>query len=198
MAAQKTVVILVFDDVEVLDFCGPFEVFSVAGRMLDLRPFRVLLAAERDGPVTARNGLSVNPDHTLADCPPAEILLVPGGQGTRKLMHHKPVVDWVRKRAADAELTLSVCTGALLLAKAGLLDGLEATTHHGALDLLRETAVDARVLDGVRYVDDGPVITSAGIAAGIDMSLHVVSRLCGEKVAVEAARHMEYPWTDSD
>jgi transcriptional regulator GlxA family with amidase domain len=195
MNTQRTVVTLVFDDAEVLDFCGPFEVFSVAGRDQDPRPFRVVLAAERRGPVRARNGLSVNPDCTLADCPRPDVLLVPGGQGTRKLMHHAAVVNWVRDRAAEAELLLSVCTGALILAQAGLLDGLEATTHHGALDLLRKTTPGVLVREGVRFVDNGPVITSGGIAAGIDMSLHVVGRLLGTEVAAETARYMEYPWS---
>jgi transcriptional regulator GlxA family with amidase domain len=197
MAAQRTVAILVFDDAEVLDFCGPFEVFSVTGRDRDPRPFRVVLAAENRGPVLARNGLSVNPDHTLADCPRAELLLVPGGQGTRKLMHNAAVVEWVRDRAPEAELVLSVCTGALILAKAGLLDGLKATTHHGALDLLRQTAANTTVHENTRFIDNGRVITSAGIAAGIDMSLHVVGRLLGAEAAADTARYMEYPWSPS-
>ncbi len=197
MATQRSVAILVFDDAEVLDFCGPFEVFSVAGRDRDPRPFRVRLVAEHPGPVRARNGLSVNPDHTLQDCPPSEILLVPGGQGTRKEMHNRTIVDWVRSRAAEAELVLSVCTGALILATAGLLDGLTVTTHHGAFNLLRETVPRATVREGVRFVDNGRVITSAGIAAGIDMSLHVVARLFGPETAAETARYMEYPWAAS-
>jgi transcriptional regulator GlxA family with amidase domain len=198
MAEQRTVAILVFDDVEVLDFCGPFEVFSVAGHNRDPKPFRVVLVAEKPGPVTARGSLSVNPHYTLDNCPDTELLLVPGGMGTRKLMHNMRVVDWVRERTVGAELVLSVCTGALILAKAGLLDGLEATTHHGAFELLRQTAPDTRVREGVRFVDEGCVITSGGIAAGIDMSLYVVARLLGADAAAETARHMEYPWTGAD
>jgi len=195
MPAQRSVAILVFRDVEVLDFCGPFEVFSVTGRDSDPKPFQVRLVAEHAGPVLARNGLSVNPDHTLTDCPKTDLLLIPGGMGTRPLMHNAAVVDWVRRRAAESELVLSVCTGALILAKAGLLDGLAATTHHGALDLLRQTAPGTSVRTDTRFVDNGRVITSGGIAAGIDMALHVVGRLCGNDVAAETARHMEYPWT---
>jgi transcriptional regulator GlxA family with amidase domain len=197
MSGQRSVAILIFPDVEVLDFGGPFEVFSVTGRDRDPKPFRVRLVAEQPGPVLARNGLSVNPDHTLADCPPADLLLVPGGMGTRPLMHNATVVDWVRSRAAESELVLSVCTGALILGKAGLLDGLAATTHHGALDLLRQTAPTTDVRENTRFVDNGRVITSGGIAAGIDMALHVVGRLLGADVAAETARYMEYPWAPS-
>ena len=190
----RTLVILLFDDVEILDFCGPFEVFSTANRFADPPAFRVVTAAERAHPVLARGGLSVNPHHTLADCPPPDILLVPGGHGTRAEMHNPAVIDWIGQASRRAELVLSVCTGSLLLARAGLLDGLEATTHHGALDLLRETAPTTRVVADRRFVDNGRVVCSAGIAAGIDMSLYVVGRLLGPEVAAKTARHMEYPW----
>ncbi len=193
MTHQRNVAILIFDDVEVLDFCGPFEVFGVTGRNEPSQPFRVFTVAA-SSPVIARNGLSVNPHYTLENCPAAEVLLVPGGWGTRREMHNTTLVDWVRQRAATTELILSVCTGALILGKAGLLDGLEATTHAGAIDLLRETVPLCRVTPTRRYVDNGRVITSAGISAGIDMSLHVVGRLLGTPVAEETARYMEYRW----
>jgi transcriptional regulator GlxA family with amidase domain len=191
--ATRTLAILVFDDVEVLDFCGPFEVFSVANRSADPPAFEVLTVAEGPGPVLTRGGLSVNPHRRLADCPAPDLLLVPGGWGTRKEMHNAAVIDWITRAAAGAELVLSVCTGALLLAKAGLLDGLAATTHHGALDLLRETAPRTTVHPDRRVVDNGRVVCSAGIAAGIDMSLHVVGRLLGPAAAEQTARYMEYP-----
>ena len=193
-AKTRALAILIFDDVEVLDFCGPFEVFSVASRFTDPPAFQVVTVAERAGPVLTRGGLSVNPHRRLADCPPPDVLLVPGGQGTRKEMHNAALTDWIKARSQEAELVLSVCTGALLLAKAGLLDGLEATTHHGAVDLLREVAPRAEVHADRRFVDNGRVVCSAGIAAGIDMSLHVVGRLLGAEVAAKTARHMEYPW----
>lgn len=191
--ATRVVAIPIFDDVEVLDFCGPFEVFSVASRFTDPPAFSVLLVAEKDGPVLTRGGMSVNAHHRLADCPRPDILLVPGGQGTRREMHNPALVKWVG-RAAGAELVLSVCTGALVLATAGLLDGLEATTHHGAIDLLRQTVPKTTVHADRRFVDNGRVVCSAGIAAGIDMSLHVVGRLLGWEVAGKTARQMEYPW----
>jgi transcriptional regulator GlxA family with amidase domain len=194
MTATRNLAILLFDDVEVLDFCGPFEVFSVAGRQTDPPAFNVFTVAEKPGPVIARNGLSVNPHCTLADCPKTDIILVPGGMGTRKEMNNGPLIDWIRRRADGAELVLSVCTGALLLGKAGLFDRLDATTHHVGFDLLRETAPTATVHEDRRFVDNGRIITSAGIAAGIDMSLHVVERVLGGDAARATATHMEYPW----
>jgi transcriptional regulator GlxA family with amidase domain len=192
---MKNVAILIFDEVEVLDFCGPFEVFSVTVKRGDQTPFNVYTVAESDGPVIARNNLSVNPTHTFLTCPRPDILLVPGGYGTRREMHNPVLVDWVRRCAQEAELVLSVCTGALILAKAGLLDGLSATTHHGAIGLLKEVAPKTDVLASERIVDNGRIVLSAGISAGIDMSLYVVSRLLGEEQAGETAAYMEYDWT---
>lgn len=190
----QNVAILLFDDVEVLDFAGPFEVFSVAGRHSDPIPFNVFTVAEKLAPVIARNGLSINPHYTITDCPPPQIVIVPGGFGTRREMNNPVIVEWVKMQHQLAELTLSVCTGALILAKAGLLDGLVATTHFGAFDLLRESASGADVRTDVRFTDNGRIVTSAGISAGIDMSLHVVARLLGEEQARETAQHMEYHW----
>jgi transcriptional regulator GlxA family with amidase domain len=138
--------------------------------------------------------LSVNPQTTLTDAPPIDLLLIPGGYGTRALMNDAAMIDWIKGRAEQAELVLSVCTGSLLLAKAGLLDGLSATTHHAALDLLRKVSPKVNVRDDVRVVDNGRVITSAGVAAGIDMSFHVVAKLLGPDVAATSARYIEYPW----
>ena len=191
---SRRVALFVFDDAEVMDVAGPFEVFSVAGRRHGLEPFSVSLVAERPGMVTLRNGFRVEPHATLDRTPPPELLIIPGGMGTRREMHNPVVLDWIRRSAASAELVLSVCTGALLLGRAGLLDGLEATTHHGALDLLREAAPEARVREGVRFLDNGRIVVSAGISAGIDMSLHVGERLLGEDLAEETASYMEYHW----
>lgn len=192
----RNVAILIFPEVEVLDFCGPFEVFSVASRFAGPAAFHVFTVAEK-GPVIARNGLSVNPHYSLGDCPAPDVLLVPGGQGTRAEMHNGPLIEWIKTKSQGAELILSVCTGALLLAKAGLLDGLEATTHHCTIDLLRQLAPNTTVHADRRFVDNGRVVCSAGIAAGIDMSLHVVARLAGAEVAVKTAQQMEYPWNPS-
>jgi transcriptional regulator GlxA family with amidase domain len=193
MATLRTLAILLFDDVEALDFCGPFEVFSVANRFTDPPAFNVLTVTERASPVVTRGGLSVNPQHRLSDCPQPDVLLLPGGQGTRREMHNPALLDWIKEASVKAELVLSVCTGALLLAKAGLLDGLEATTHHGAIDLLRQTAPRTMVHADRRFVDNGRVVCSAGIAAGIDASLHVVGRLLGQEVAQKTSKQIEYP-----
>jgi transcriptional regulator GlxA family with amidase domain len=194
MKKTRTVGILVFDEVEVLDFAGPFEVFAVTGRNEAIRPFHVVTCGVVPGPVTARNGLSINPTHALSNCPALDILIVPGGWGTRALLDVPEVLQWIQVRAASAELVLSVFTGALVLAKAGLLRGLSATTHHAAFDALRALAPDTNLRPDSRLVDNGKFVLSAGVAAGIDMSFHVVARLLGHPVADETAAYIEYPW----
>jgi transcriptional regulator GlxA family with amidase domain len=194
MNQPMNVAILIFDDVEVLDFCGPYEVFGVTGGNADPKPFQVYTVAAEQRPILARNQLSVNPKYSFADCPQSDILLIPGGYGTRPLMNNSVVLDWIKTRAETAQLVLSVCTGALLLAKIGLLDGLAATTHHLALDLLREVAPNTEVRQNARVVDNGKIILSAGISAGIDMSLYVVAKLLGKQEAIATAQYMEYDW----
>jgi transcriptional regulator GlxA family with amidase domain len=190
----KTIAIVIFDEVEVLDFCGPFEVFSVANRDLETPAFEVLLVAKSLNPIRTRGGMVVLPHRSWAEMPEPTILLVPGGYGTRKEMKNAELLTWVQRASAKAELVLSVCTGSLVLAKAGLLEGLEATTHHLALDLLQEVGPNVQVSREKRVVDNGKVVCSAGIAAGIDMSLHVVSRLLGAEKARATAAYMEYPY----
>ena len=192
MNQPRNVAILIFDDVEILDFCGPYEVFGVTKGSDGSQPFQVYTVAEERRLIIARNRLSVNPQYSINDCPPAEILLIPGGNGTRQQMHNQVLLDWIKTRSQQVELLLSVCTGALLLAKAGLLEGLAATTHHHALDLLAEVAPNTQIKAGERFVDNGSIILAAGISAGIDMSLYVVAKLLGEETARETAKTMEY------
>jgi transcriptional regulator GlxA family with amidase domain len=200
---RKRVGIVVFDNVEVLDFCGPFEVFSVT-RMNDGNPneehspFEVLLVAERAGPVTTSGGMSVLPHCTFANGPRLDILLAPGGWGTRKELKNPVMLDWLRARAAEAEIVTSVCTGSMLLGFAGLLDGLHATTHWQLLDWMRDSFPKVTVEYDKHFVVDGRVFTSAGISAGIDMALKVVAHYLGEDVARASARYMEYPYPESD
>ncbi len=195
----RNVAILIFGDVEVLDFCGPFEVFGVTGtRDQGELPFHVYTVAEKAGPVLARNGLSVNPGFTFADCPPPDLLLVPGGRGTRREIHNEVLVNWVKAQAGRVELLLSVCTGALILAQAGLLEGLSATTHFLAFDELKALAPNTTLCPGERYVDNGKIVLSAGVSAGIDMALYVVGRLLGEERANETARYIQYDYWPRD
>jgi transcriptional regulator GlxA family with amidase domain len=200
---RKRVGILLFNDIEVLDFCGPFEVFSVARLDEEHRrqapsPFDVLLVAETQDTITTTGGMKVLPMASFEGCPPLDILVVPGGMGTRKEMLNEAVLTFVRDQAAKVELVASVCTGALILGKAGLLSGLRATTHWRSLDLLRELFPDVRVDDASQVVDEGKIMTSAGIAAGIDLALGVVERFYGEAVARATARHMEYPFPEGN
>lgn len=189
---MQNVAILIFDDVEVLDFAGPFEVFGVCRLDDDRHAFTVYTVAEHDRVVKARNGLMIQPNFAFANAPQPDILVVPGGQGTRPLVNHPPVIEWIRTQAEPADLTLSVCTGALLLGRAGLLDGLAATTYHTAFDLLGEITPTTTLRPGERWVDNGKIITSAGVSAGIDMALHVVRKLHGPAIADKTAQHMEY------
>jgi transcriptional regulator GlxA family with amidase domain len=192
MSTQRTVGILVFPVVEILDFTGPYEVFSVAGRTQNPKPFQVKTIATEPGPITTANGLSINPDYTMENAPQPEIFLVPGGMGTRPLIKEANVIDYVRRTADHAEYVLSVCTGSLLLAKAGLVDGLNTTTHWGAYDLLQELAPTATVCKGQRVCDNGRVVCSAGVAAGIDMAFHVVEKLHGKPLADETKHYIEW------
>jgi len=193
--------ILVFDGVEVLDFAGPFEVFSrtrlepgpESRRRDEGAPFRVFTVAPERREVVATGGLRLEAAFTFEDAPHVDLLVVPGGFGTRALVSHAPTLDWLRRVAADARQVTSVCTGAALLARAGLLRGRRATTHFGSLEWLASLDPTITVERGVRFVDDG-VLTSAGVAAGIDMAFAVVERRCGREVAEETARYIEYPW----
>ena len=194
VGSPRHVQILLFDDVEVLDFAGPFEVFGVAGLRAGPAPFRVETVGLSNAPIVARGGLQVQPSLSIGDGHRCDVLVLPGGFGTRREMHNPSLLDWIRQQAESAETILSVCTGALLLAGAGLLANLDATTHHLAIDELRAASRSTKVLRSARIVDNGRIITSAGISAGIDASLHVVARLLGHAVALETAEYMEYDW----
>jgi transcriptional regulator GlxA family with amidase domain len=199
---ELNVAILLFPDVEELDFVGPFEVFAVASRPEisgEDAPWRirVFTVAEHPGPVKGRGGLAVLPDYSLDNCPQVDLLVVPGGLGTRREVDNSRLVDWIRRTSEGALLSSSVCTGAFLLAKAGLLEGREVTTHWASLERMSETFPSCRVRSDLRVVDAGPIVTSAGISAGIDMALHLVARLQGLEVAHRTARQMEYTWSES-
>jgi transcriptional regulator GlxA family with amidase domain len=200
---RKRAGIVVFEDIEVLDFSGPFEVFAAtrldeARRREEPSPFEVLLVAENHAPVVTAGGMKVIPRHSFASCPRLDILVVPGGWGTRRELHNPAMLTWLRLRAPEVETLTSVCTGALLLGAAGLLDGRRATTHWRSLDWLRESFPEVTAVYDQHVVEDGHILTSAGIAAGIDLALKVVARYHGETVARATARHMEYPYPDTN
>jgi transcriptional regulator GlxA family with amidase domain len=192
--------IFIFDGVEVLDFAGPFEVFSrtrlapgtASRRSEETAPFEVFTVAAAPGPVSATGGLRVLPHFDFASAPRADLLVIPGGYGTRPLLEDAPTIEWIRRSAQAARHVTSVCTGSLLLARAGLLAGRRATTHWGALDLLSEIDPTVKVDREARVVADG-IVSSAGVAAGIDMAFSVVESLYGRAVADETAKYIEYP-----
>jgi len=181
--------ILLFEDVEELDFAGPWEVFTTAARKE--QGDRVVTIAPKSGPVRCAKGLRVILDHGFADAPELDVLLVPGGQGTRREIDNLIVIDWLRKTAARARFVTSVCTGSLLLHGAGLADGKRITTHWGFIEALRKRG-GATVVDGPRYVRDGNLVTAAGISAGIDMSLWLVGQLYDPTHARNVQRVMQY------
>lgn len=188
--------IFIFDQAEVLDFSGPFEVFSTAARLCekDEPPFDVFLIAETAAAVTARAGFRVLPDYCFDDHPELDLLIVPGGVHTGEM--EKPrVIDWIAGQGRRAGLVASVCTGAFLLAQAGLVRDQAVTTHWEDIPDLKARYPGLDVIAGVRWVDQGKRVTSAGISAGIDMSLHLVSRLHSQALAERTAHQMMFSWT---
>jgi transcriptional regulator GlxA family with amidase domain len=200
---MRNVAIFIFDDVEVLDFAGPFEIFSVCGlRGVGEKPFNVYTVAEKQN-ISARNNLLITSNYLLHNCPKPDIVLIPGGGGihadgipfgSRKEMQNETLLNWIREQNKTAELMLSVCTGSLILAKAGLLEGLSATTHWKAVDAMQAAAPNTTLVPEKRWVDNGRIILSAGVSAGIDMSLYVISKLLGKAMADENARYIQYDY----
>ena len=184
----RKVAILLYDGVELLDFAGPGEVFAAGGG-----EFEVYTVAARAEPITSQGFVRVVPEHTFRTAPRPDVLVVPGGDSSA-VLNDEASMAWIAAAAKDAELVLSVCTGAFVLARAGLLDGGSATTHHRSLDALERMATGTAVLRDRRWVDSGKVITAAGVSAGIDAALHAVEKLIGPKTADGIARYMEYRW----
>jgi transcriptional regulator GlxA family with amidase domain len=198
-----TVGILIFEQVEVLDVAGPFEVFSVARlneerRSIEPSPFRVLLLGKTLDQVTAVGGLRLIPDVTFDNCPELDLLIIPGGWGTRIEINDVKFLNKIADRVAHTKLTASVCTGSSLLGRAGLLDGREATTHWRAFDFLRKASPMVKIRKDVRFTLAEPIFTSAGVSAGIDLALLIVSHFFGTEIGVATARQMEYPYPQND
>jgi len=194
---MKTVGIFLFNNIELLDFAGPYEVFTTASRVAQRNQhnpaFKVVTLSKNRNPVIARAGLSLQADFSLKDHPPIDLLLIPGGVVDEPL-NDASFIAWLAAQRIKTPRIGSICTGAFLLAKAGLLNGLEATTHWEDIEQLRAYFPAVKVLSQQRFIDHDHTITSAGIAAGIDMSLHLVAKLCDETLAEKTAKQMEYPW----
>ena len=182
------VAILVFEGVQIIDFCGPYEVFGQAG-------YDVFTVGAKAAPLLTAMKLQITPTYAFGASPAADILLIPGGNinGAR---HDAATFDWIRACHAESKITMSVCNGALILAQTGLLDGLSATTYHDAIDDLASDFRNVRVVDNKRFVDNGRIITTAGLSSGIDGAMHVVSRMEGKIDAELVARNLEYDWNE--
>lgn len=187
---QKNVAIFLYNGVEVLDFAGPAEVFA-ATRINGWAPFHVYTMAATTEPIISQGFIDVVPDYSVQNCPKPDIMVLPGG-GTSNALQNPAVMNWIEETAQELDVAMSVCTGAFILAKAGMLDGKKATTWHGAIERFRAFAPNTEVLKNTRFVDNGTVVTTAGVSAGIDGALHLVSRFWGEDVARATARYMEY------
>ncbi|WNG45209.1 DJ-1/PfpI family protein [Archangium minus] len=185
--------IVLFDGVEELDFVGPWEVFTMAAKLKPDAGIEVRTVSKEGGPVRCAKGLRVTPDGGFSDAPRFDILLVPGGDGRKREMNDERMLSWLRARSAEATWNTSVCTGAFLLHGAGLLAGRRATTHWSAVEELRTRAgKELTVVEDVRFVRDGNVVTASGVSAGIDMALWLVGQVWDPAFARQVQRHMEY------
>lgn len=184
--------IFLFNDIELLDFAGPYEVFSVATELQDNALFNVFTITEDGAGVRSVNGLRVMPDYDFKNHPQIDVLVVPGGNGTKIEMTKDTVLQWLKEQYTHSQITMSVCSGTRLLGKIGLLDNLKITTHHEVIADMRMIVPSAMIEENVKFVDNGKILTSAGISAGIELSLYVVAKLFGNEVANKAAVYMEY------
>lgn len=196
MTRTRNIGILIFDGVEELDFVGPYEVFTMSNEVYGHegreRPDRVILISEKGGTITGAKGMTVEAHVSIADAPALDLILVPGGIGTRREAKNEALLAWLARVSAGCEWVTSVCTGALLLCVAGPAKGKRVTTHWTFIPALRETDGSATVLEEVRYVRDGNVVTAAGVSAGIDMALWLVGQMHGEDHARNTQRAMQY------
>jgi transcriptional regulator GlxA family with amidase domain len=188
-AKPRTLGVVLYPKFEMLDVCGPVEIFGNLGPRV-----KVVMVAEKAGPVASVQGPKLVADYGLDDCPDLDLILVPGGNGTLAELKNAKLHEWLRQRAAKAEITMSVCTGSAILAKAGLLDGRRATCNKQYFSYFTSQSPKVKWAKEARWVDDGDRVTSSGVSAGIDMSLHVVARLFGEDLAGKVANGTEYQW----
>lgn len=194
MIEHWNVGILLFNEVEVLDFAGPFEVFSITSDPdSNQKPFSVNTVAQTTDLISTRNGLKVQPDFDFNNSPYFDLLIIPGGYGAEEIeIHNETLIKWIKNRAKDCQIIASVCTGAFLLAEAGLLNGKSVTTHWMDISKLEREYRKIKVQRGVKFVDENKIITSGGISAGINMSFYLLNKLVGEEIAITTAKRMEY------
>lgn len=184
--------IFLFNDIELLDFAGPYEVFSVTTELNNYKLFNVFTVTKNGKEIKSVNGLKILPDFSFADHPNIDILVIPGGVGTKSEMIEEDVLEWISENHSNSRITMSVCSGARLLGKLGLLDDLECTTHHEVMEHLQEIAPKTIIKPDKRFTGNGKLYTSAGISAGIDLSLHIIEKLYGSDVANNTRVYMEY------
>lgn len=189
---MNNVGIFLFNAIELLDFAGPYEVFSVTAELNNGQLFKVFTVSEDGAAVKSVNGLTIVPDFSFENHPPIDILIIPGGVGTKDGMKQKAVLEWVRKTCESSQITMTVCSGARILGALGILDQLEATTHHEVIEHLKEISPKTHISQDKRFTDNGKIMTSGGISAGIDLSLHIVKKLHGEATMNETIKYMEY------
>ncbi len=183
-----------FSGVEVLEFAGPYEVFAVANRLSASRLFNLMTVSYSGEPLRATGGLQITPDFAMHECPDLDVLIVPGGDGRQAVMRDDEMLNWIVHTAQRAEKVVSVCSGALILAKGGLLDQKQSTTHHRLWQTLQQLAPATAVVREARFVDNGRILTTGGIASGIDGTLQLLYELHGEEICTEVARFMEHSW----
>lgn len=189
---MNNVGIFLFNDIELLDFAGPYEVFSVTSELNEYQLFKVFTISSDSYEIKSVNGLRVVPDFSFANHPPIDILVIPGGVGTRAEINKREVLDWINKTSKNSQITMSVCSGARILGILGLLDHLESTTHHEVVEHLKEIAPNTIISQGKRFIDNKNIMTAGGISAGIDLSLHIVKKIHGEAIVNKTIRYMEY------
>ena len=186
--------IFIFNDVEVLDFAGPFEIFNVANEVIDQKLFNVFTFSEFEVQLKARNGLTIIPDFSIKNSPDVDILVVPGGVGRKIQMHNEHILKWIQNRFNNLKYLVSVCTGAFIIGYAGLLKGLEATTHHASYNEFEKSFPDTKLIKNVNYVDNGKIITAGGISKGMKASLYLLDKISGDYLGKKTAEEMEYDY----
>lgn len=191
---MQNVVFLSFPNVELMDLTGPYEVFSTFNKLNINRYLTIKTVGESSDEFKSSNGLTLRPDATLDESGKVDLLVIPGGKGARENLNNSKLLSWIGQKSDESRHVLTVCTGSVLAAAAGILDGLSATTHSSSFDLLSELAPHTKIVKNTRFVDNGKIVTSAGISAGIDASLHLIEVMYGKKYATETAHYMEYPY----